>query len=67
MKLQATQAILIPEGSFAQGDTFETTSDIGERLVAKGHAQVPGEVIETRDPLVETRDPEPTTNKRKRR
>lgn len=67
MRLQATQSIVIPEGSFAQGDTFETSPEIGARLIAKGHAQEPVEAVETREPDVETRDPEVAPSRRKRK
>lgn len=65
MKLQATQPILIPEGQFFSGDIFETSAEIGQRLIEKGHAHLPTDTIATRDPVVEIR--EPAAGKRKRR
>jgi hypothetical protein len=65
MKLKATQTITIPEGTFHQGQEFSTSPDIGERLLAKGHATEPGEIVNA-DPVVEARDPQPAA-KRKRK
>jgi hypothetical protein len=65
MKLQATTSILIPQGAFSAGQVFETSAEIAERLLAKGHAQEPVEAIETRDPAIESRDPKNTKRKAK--
>jgi hypothetical protein len=53
MKLIALQNLIVPEGAFSKGETFETSPEIAARVVANGYAR------EASDAAVHA-DPEPT-------
>lgn len=56
MKLTTLRAINIPTGSFPANATIETDEEIGGRLLAKGHAAVWCQPIETAEAPMRARE-----------
>ena len=73
MRIKLLKSIVVPGfPGISAGSVFEAPEALVKLLMGRGHAEIvravsKPEVVQTREPVVETRDPQPAPKSRKSR